>query len=429
MLPLSARIAARYLLSRKSHSAVTAISAISVVGVAIATAAIICVLSVFNGFRSVITQRLDVMSPDVIVLPASGKTMARGDSLAAAIARMSGVEVAMPSLSDNALVLLQGREMPVELKGVREADYRRISRIDSALLAGDAMLSREIAPGEESLRYDPELEMYVGSGEGRRGRAVLSVGVANRMEARLGDKLLLFAPRRLGRVNLANPVASFLRDSVETGGVFRTDRPETDQRMVITDIDVARRLFQYTDEASAIEVRAKRGVDPEALAVSMARSLGSGFVVKDRLAQQEENFRMVAIEKWVTFLLLSFILLVASFNVISTLSMLVLEKEHSMSTLRAMGMGRSRIARIFAWESMMVTLTGFVAGMAAGLALCLLQQHFGWLKLGGDASQMLVEAYPVRVAPGDILAVLAPTLAIGAITAWITARFARSRID
>lgn len=425
---MSARIAARYLLSRKSHSAVTAISVVSVVGVAIATAAIICVLSVFNGFRDVIAGNLDKMSPDVLVVPASGKTISGADSLAAAIGERGDVAAAMPSLSDNALILLQGREMPVELKGVREADYRRIAALDSVVIAGDAALSRGLAPGESGLTYDPELEMYVGSEDTVRGRALLSVGVANRIEAQLDDKLLLFAPRRQGRVNLANPGASFLRDSVEAGGVFRTDRPETDQRMVIVDIGIARRLFQYSDEASAIEIRAAHRDDASRLAQSLQRELGNGFIVKDRLAQQEVNFRMVAIEKWVTFLLLSFILLVASFNVISTLSMLVLEKQTSMATLRDMGMSRNRIAGIFAWESMMVTLLGFLAGIVIGVGLCLLQQHFGWLKLDGNPAQMMVEAYPVRVRAADILAVLLPTAVIGVVTAWITTRFARSRI-
>lgn len=426
---LPARVAARYLTARKSHSAVGALAAVSVVGVAIATAAIVCVLSVFNGFRDVLGGQLDRMSPDVLVEPVHGKVIARADSLADAIASMPGVALASPVLADQALALLDGAELPIVLKGVVESDYPHLAQLDSLLVAGGSELSRPAAEGEQTLEYDPDLGIYIASDEpADKPMGVLGIGAANRLRAQVGQNVLIFAPRRVGRINPAAPASSFMRDSIGVAGVFRTDNTGADASTVIVGIDVARRIFQYTDEASSIEVGAARGTDAAALAAAIGRTLGPDFRVRDRMAQHEIHFRMVRIEKWITFLLLSFILLIASFNVISTLSMLVIEKRGAMLPLRAVGMTRGAIAAIFAWESVFVTAIGFVAGATLGLLLCVLQQRFGLIRLSADPSTLLMSAYPVSIEWSDLLLVLAPTLAIGAAAAFITSRFARSRI-
>ena len=232
----------RYLRARKSHSAVTAIARVSVAGVAVATAAIVCVLSVFNGFREVLAGRLDLMSPDVMVSPASGKTFADGDSLAA---------------------------------------YRRITSLDSIMLDG----GKAPLPGSRE--------------------AAAAVGTASQLALyEQGTPILLFAPRREGRVNLANPAASFISDSVALSGVYRADRSEVDANTMVCDIEVARMLFQYDAEATEVLVKAAPDVAPETLAGRIRDRLGKGYVVKDRLQQQAMDFRMIEIEKWVTFLLL-----------------------------------------------------------------------------------------------------------------------------
>lgn len=423
--PLTAAIAARYLKSGRSHSAVTAISIVSVAGLAAAVAATICVLSVFNGFRDLLCGRLDRLQPDVVVLPATGKTIAEADSLADALAMRPDVAAATPTITDNALALLDGHEMPVAIRGVVGSDYRSVVPLDSVLEAGSARLTRPLEEGESRYEYDPELDMYFETDATPYLYGVFSVGAANRLDARLGDHVLLFAPRRKGSVSLANPAASFLRDSIEVGGVMRTGRQELDERAVVVDLELARRLFQYSTEASSIEIKAN-GDDTE-LAQSLHKDLGNRFVVKDRLLQQEVNFRMVQIEKWVTFLLLSFILLIAGFNIISSLSMLVLDKQHNLQTLRALGMRRSAVGAVFAWESLFVTLIGFAAGTAIGLLLCWLQQNYGLVKLNADPSAVVVQAYPVRVELTDIVWVFIPTAIIGALTALISARFAISR--
>lgn len=425
---LSARIALRYLRAKKSHSAVGAISVVSVCGIAVATAAIICVLSVFNGFKSVIADRVDTLTPDVMITPASGKAFANGDSLASVIQSMPGVEKAIPTILENALAIYEGRETPVTLKGTDQKEYAAVTSLNSLLI--DRLPQDKI---EEAVRESEEEGVPM-------VQSVIAVGTASRLGAAPGAKVLLFTPRREGRLNPANPASSFLRDSVLVTGVYRSNQSEFDDNRVIVDLNLARDLLQYDLEASAVEVKGKPGIEPEQLANAIRDRLNSTesnkdsvgnvvakYIVKDRLQQQEMNFRMISIEKWVTFLLLFFILLIASFNIISSLSMLVIEKQQSMATLKALGMSKRRIVGVFRWESIFVTAVGGIVGIALGIGLCLLQQEYGFIHLQGDPDQLVVRAYPVVVKPLDILITAVPLALIGALTAFITGAFARSR--
>lgn len=406
-LSLPVRIAWRYLRAPKSHSAVNAIAITSVVGVAVATAAIICVLSVFNGFRNLLNDSLDTLAPDVLITPASGKVFDNPESLLIKVRNTEGVEIAMPSVVDNALAIFNAREMPVRIHGVVSRVYTQITSVDSI-----------IAEGKPMTGFTPR-------------DAAISIGIARQLGVfnASDEHLFIFAPKREGRVNLANPSMSFVSDSVNVAAIFHAMQSEYDENTIICDIEIARSLFQYEGEATSIEVRGEPGVSPQALAGAIRRSLGDGIIVKDRMQQQEMNFRMVSIEKWVTFLLMVFILLIASFNIISTLCMLIIEKQRSMSTLSSMGMTRGSIGRVFWWESILVSLFGGVSGVVAGILLCLLQQHFGIIKLGGDPETMVVSAYPVAVVWTDILISLAPVVAIGLLTASISSAFAKSRIE
>lgn len=406
---LTAAIAWRYLISKKSHAAVGTISTVSVCAMAVATAAIICVLSVFNGFREVISSRLDALSPDIMVTPAKGKVMENAAALTKRIGSMPGVETATPTLSDNALVICNSHEMPVMLKGVIPSEYAHVTSVRN--LIGRA--------------YGSYLDSAT---DNRTIQAVFSIGVASRLNACPGDGALIFAPRREGRVNMANPAASFLTDSISMTGIYRSDQADYDEDGVLMPIDAVRNLLQYGDAASAIELRLNPGADAEKITASIARELGKNFVVRDRIRQQEMNFRMISIEKWVSFMLLAFILIIASFNIISSLSMLVLEKEKAISTFSSLGLSRQRIGRIFVWESLYVSLAGGVAGIILGLVLCLLQQHFGIIKIGGDAAATIISAYPVKVQARDILITLLPVLTIGFVTALVTGGFAKSRL-
>lgn len=403
---LPARIAWRYLRAPKSHSAVSAISIISVVGVAIATAAIVCVLSVFNGFRGLLSDTLDLLAPDVLVTPATGKTFADADSLLNIINKIDGVGTAMPTVTDNALAIYNAKEMPITLRGVVPEIYSEITEIDSLFVNGEGIAD-----------YSPD-------------DAAVSVGVAQQLGTGAGSEgLFLFAPRREGRVNLSNPMASFLTDSVSVRGIFQSLQSEYDENTVICDISTARELFQYTTEATAIEINTDPDADISGVASEINKALGEKVVVKDRFQQQETHFRMVNIEKWMTFLLLIFILMIASFNIISTLCMLIIEKQSSMATMSALGMNRRQIGKTFWWESIYVSLAGGIGGIIIGVALCLIQEKFGLIKLGGDPDILVVHAYPVIVEWSDLLVALIPVAAIGIITAWISAAFARSRVD
>lgn len=402
--PLALNIAWRYLVAPKSHGAVSAISIISVVGVAVATAAIVIVLSVFNGFRYHLNARLDSLTPDIYVTPAYGKTIEAGDSLAEALKNFPGVADVMAEVTDNALVIAGSKEMPVTLKGVSPATFSRLTSIDSLLMDG--------AP----------IENY------SRRQASIAVGVAQRLGLyAAGDTLFLFAPKRHGRVNIANPLSSFYTDSIEVSSIFRSMQNEFDENTIIVDIDVARDLFQYDTQATGLLIQTEKGTSPTLLASQIKDHLGDEYIVKDRLQQQEVNFRMVKIEKWITFILLSFILLVASFNVISTLCMIILDKGNNLYTLSHLGMSRRRIGNIFWWESILVTLWGAIAGLILGLVISLLQEKFSLLKLAGDPENLVMQAYPVRVEWLDLLVTMIPISVIGLITAWISFSFAKAK--
>lgn len=428
--PLSARIAARYLCAGKSHSAVTAISAVSIVGIAVATAAIVCVLSVFNGFQGILTEKLDTLSPEVLVTPAAGKTFADTDSIVDAVRKERDVAVATPVVTDNALVICAGREMPVLLKGVVASEYPRVTSIRQITLEGGRFATVDSTSLASRRVYDEDVGDYIEMPAEPRYAADISIGVASSMgTVPGGEGLLVFAPRRTGHVNTANLAASFMRDSLQVAGVFQAQQNDYDANYVITDIDLARTIFQYDRECTGVEIKCKPGADASAVAARLAQSLGPKAVVRDRLQQQSLNFRMIQIEKWVSFLLLAFILIVASFNIISTMSMLILDKQSSLGSLHALGASRRRIGAIFAWESAYVTAIGCGAGILLGVGLCLLQQHFGLIRLAGDPTTLVIKAYPVQVEYSDLLIVCIPVILIGAATGWISARFARSRIS
>lgn len=400
--------------SRRSHSAVSAISAVAVCGVAVATAAIICVLSVFNGFREVIAGRLDRLAPDVLVTPANGKVFADADGLISIISDTKGVAVVTPTLTDNALALYKGMEMPITLKGVDFDKWRLVTKADSIIADGGQLPA--------SAEYSPENSIQ---------RSVISIGTAARLGLSPADtRILIFAPKREGRVNPANPAASFLTDSIDVAAIYQAEQSEYDADMVVVPIAVARDLFQRDEAAAgALEIKTAPGTDAAHLVSTLRDKLGKQAVVKGRMEQQEVNFRMISIEKWVTFMLLFFILIIASFNIVSTLCMIVIEKSRSMSTLRALGLTRAQTGAIFGWESMMITLAGGATGIVLGTVLCLLQQHFGFIRLASDPDSLVVAAYPVKLLASDILLAILPVIATGLLTALAASAFARQRIN
>ena len=423
---LSNWIAFRYLRSKKSNGAVSAIAGVSIAGVAIATAAVICVLSVFNGFKSVLEVKFDTMAPDIVVSPAKGKVISNPDSVAEVLQKIAGVKEIMPVVTDKALAIFGGKELPVTIKGVEPEKMSRISGIKDAIIPPGKMPSSYYEEMPE-FEYIEDYEEYLANTP--KPEALPSIGAAVRLGNMIdGDEFMLFAPRREGRFNPANPSASFVADSVKISGIYETKQREYDEDMIIVPIDLARHLFQYEEEASELNLMTAENASPVEISKQISSVLGPGFVVKDRAEMQEINFRMINIEKWVSFLLLAFILMIAGFNVISTMTMLVLEKRRQMSVMSALGMRNGRIGTVFGNESIMVSLLGGVIGVILGVFLCWLQQQFGLIKLAGDPSKLIMATYPVKLIWTDVLLAFIPCVVLGIITAFISSSFARSRI-
>ena len=403
-LPL--RIAWRYLMSKKGHQAVNVISIVAVCGIVVATAALICVLSVFNGFRGLIMGKLAMLDPEVAITATMGKTINNADSIIDAVSGIPGVERAVPVIEDQALAMYAQLQMPVRLKGVPD-DYNTMNQIDSVIVDGQWKLRDQVS------RY-----------------AVAGAGPAVRLCVRPDfiGMVRLYAPQRQGHVNIANPMGAFRQDSLFVSGIFQLQQNNYDADLIYVPLDMARDLFDYETEATQVEVKLAAGANEQQAMRAITQALGDGYLVKNRLMQQSEAYRLVNIEKWMAFLLLAFILIIATFNVISTLSLLIIEKDDSIATLRALGANDRQISRIFVLQEWLITLVGAITGVVIGLILCLCQQRFGWLHLSGDPANMIIDAYPVEVQWTDVLVTLALVAAVGLLTSMVTALIMRRRL-
>ncbi|MCM1021666.1 MAG: ABC transporter permease [Muribaculum sp.] len=404
----SLRIAVRYLLARRSKSAVSVISLISVIGVGVAAMAIVCVLSVFNGFTSLASSQVNTLTADIRVAPASGKVVTGLDSVLALIGHQPEVEAAAPVLEERALIKNGAYQMPVWIKGVTD-EYTTVTEISKSVKDDGVFLLNDSMVGP---------------------MAVLAVGPAIRLHQYPGldSHVELYVPRRLGRINPANPAAAFRTANFTVAGVFQVDDAETDADVVIIPFNVAARLLERDDAASSIELKLHAGSDVDAVAGRLSRQLGNQFSIATRSRQNLESLKMIAVEKWITFALMAFILIIASFNIISTLSMMVIEKTDNIHTMFALGADRSFISSIFRYEGWLISLLGGLGGVVVGVILCLAQQSFGFIKLGGDHEAMVTDVYPVRVDCVDLVAVMALVAAVGWVTATLTAAFTRRRL-
>lgn len=400
------KIALRYLKSKKAHSAVNIISIVAVCGVMVTTAAMVCVLSVFNGFTSLIGDKLSKLDPPLVVNAAEGKAIANADSVAAVVAAVEGVEMAIPTVADHGLAVYDDFQMPVLIKGVPDS-YNRLTGINDVIIDGEFLLDDGVA------QY-----------------AVLSVGVALQLRVRPGfvGGVRIYAPKRMGNINLANLAGAFRSDTVFAAGVYQVDQSDYDRDMMIVPIETARFLFNYTHEATGVEISLLPGADEARVMQEISSRLGDGYTVKNRLMQQDYAFRMVNIEKWISFLLLGFIMVIATFNVISTLSLLIIEKDESIVTFRNMGATNKQITQIFVTEGWLISIAGAVVGIVTGLVLCWLQQAFGLIELQGATEMLVVKVYPVEVRLSDLLVVFAAVAAVGLLTSAVTSIAMRRKL-
>lgn len=404
-MSLSLKIAIRYLFSKKSHSAINIISTVSICGVAVTTMALICTLSVYNGFQDLIASLYSSLDPQIKITPATGKTLSLQDPSIKSLAEWQEIDAIAPVIEENALLIYRNRQMPVLLKGVPD-NYSQVSNIDSILLDGNFFLKDSVA-----------------------NYATIGVGVANRLEvgAHYVYPLFVYTPKRKAKVNLANPSNAFNEDRMFATAVFSVNQPEYDDQMVIVPLDMATKLFDYSHQASALEIKLKPGTNEKRTISSLSEHLGEGYLVKDRMMQQETSFRMMQIEKWMTFLILAFILMIATFNVISSLSMLIIDKQNDIKTLQNLGADEKLISRIFLTEGWLISAIGAGTGLIAGIFLCWLQQEYGLLRLGQTSGAFIVDAYPIHLLWSDAFAVLAIVTLLGFPAAWYPVKYLRNK--
>lgn len=397
-------IAKRYLFSKKSHNAINVISTVSVCGVAVATMALVCALSVLNGFVSLVSSMLSNFDPELKIVPAHGKVFDPNEPAIQQVKALPEVTLWCEVLQDNAQVRYRDRQLTAVVKGVDES-FGQLTRIDSILI--DSRDGKFVL-ADEVVNY-----------------ATLGVGTAFALGVRpnYADPLEIYAPKRDEKVNMANPVASLNLEYAFVGGVYATNQQMYDENFLLIPLSMARSLFRYEKEVSAVELALRPGADLNSVKSQIKSLLGENFWVKDRYEQQEASFKMMQGEKWMIFLILCFILVLALFNVIGSLSMLMIEKKEDVRTLRNLGADDRLIRRIFLFEGWMISGLGALVGIGIGLALCLVQQEFGILKLGEAAGSFVIDAYPVRVEAGDIVLVFLTVLIIGFLAAWYPVRY------
>ncbi len=401
-------IARRYLFSKKSTHAINIISGISVVGVAVATMALVVTLSVFNGFHDMVASFFTSFDPQLKIVPLQGKTVPADDPVLTKVKQLPQVEVAMETVEDQALAVYEGRQAMVVIKGVEE-NFSQLTHINEILLGN----------GEFELRA---ADMFYGI-PGIRLAEQLATGYTYEHPIRI------YAPRREGQLNMANPLDGLVEDELYSPGVlFNVKQSRYDKNYILTDIAFARRVFEQQGMVSALELRLKPGSNFEGIKSEIKQIVGDGYAVRDRFEQQDDTFKIMKIEKFIAYIFLTFILMVACFNIIGSLSMLIVDKKDDVVTLRNLGASDKQIVRIFLFEGRMISAIGAVVGIVIGLALCWAQQTFGLVKLGSSSGSFIVNAYPVSVHPEDVILIFMTVLIVGFLAVWYPVRYFSRRL-
>ena len=400
-------IARRYLFSKKSTNAINVISAISVIGVAVATMAMVIVLSVFNGFQDLVASFFTNIDPQLKVVPVMGKTAPADDPILTKIKANAHVAVATECVEDQALAIYHGRQSMVTVMGV-EDNFRQLTDFDQVLRGdGDFMLHAA------NLQY-----------------GILGVRLAQNLDMGYDwdGFLSLYAPMREGQYD---PMVSpgFVVDSVMSPGVlFNVMQGRYDKGYIIVSIEMARNLFGQQGRLSSLELRLKPGCNVGSAKQQLAQLAQGRYKVLDRYEQQADTFKIMNIEKLMAYLFLTFILVVACFNIISSLLMLIIDKKNDVVTLRNMGATNHQITQIFLFEGRLISLMGALLGIGIGLLLCGLQQQFGLVSLGGSAGTYIVDAYPVSVHYIDVLFIFLTVIAVGWLSSWYPVRYMSKRL-
>ena len=401
-------VAKRYLFSKKSTHVINIISAISAVGVAVATMAMVVTLSVFNGFHDLVATLFTAFDPQIEISPAKGKTMDANSPLLTDIKRMKEVSVATESVEDQALAIYEGRQAMVRIRGVQD-NFDSLTHIREILM-GDGEYMLKVADMDCGIL-------------GIRLAQTLGTGIT------FDSPLYVYAPKRQGQLNMANPTDGFVEGALYSPGViFCVKQAKYDKNLILTNIAFALNLFDLEGKVTALSLRLKPGSDLDKVKAHIKEKVGSEMVVKDRFEQQEDTFRIMKIEKLIAYIFLTFILAVACFNIIGSLSMLIIDKRDDVKTLRNLGADDKLITRIFLMEGRMISTIGAVVGIALGLALCWAQQTFSIVGLGKSSGSFVVDAYPVSVHPWDIVLVFFTVIIVGYTAVWYPVRYFAKRL-
>lgn len=401
-------IARRYLFAKKSHHAINIISGISVIGVAVATMAMVVTLSVFNGFQDLVADLFTAFDPELRVMPSNGQTVSLRDSALLWLKQNEEIEVFTPVLEGQALVVQDGRQHVVTIKGVADNVIRQTNIEDVLYGDGSFCLHADV------LEY-----------------GVLGIQLAQELglSTSFENPLQVYAPKQGERVNIGNPISSFNHDELQSPGVvFMVRQAKYDRSYILTSLQFAQRLFDRQGRVSSVDLKLKHGSDINKVKQQLQAQLGKRFKVEDRYEQQNDVFRVMRIEKFISYLFLSFILLVACFNIIGSLSMLMIDKQQDIRTLQNIGATDAQICTIFRLEGHIISLTGALLGLALGVLLCWIQQEYGLISMGDSEGSFIIEAYPVSVYLTDILLVLATVLAVGWLAIWYPVRYLSKKI-
>lgn len=387
-------IAKRYLISRKSHNIINIISGISIVGISIGTMALVIVLSVFNGLEEVVISLFNTFNPDLVIQPAKGKSFSTIDFPENKIRDIQGVVYYTEVIEENALLQYSNKQHIITIKGVSE-EYQEMSRLDTCIVEGNFVLEN-----------------------GDRNYALMGIGVAYFLGIQISpqtEALTLYAPRRTSGYSL-NFEQSFNSEKIIPSGIFSVQQ-DYDSKYIIVPIDYAKEILEFENELSFIELGISNPEKVDKIKEKISTLLGEDFVVKNRFEQQELLYKIMKSEKWAIFLILSFILLIATFNVIGSLSMLILDKKKDIKVLQSLGANKKLIKRIFFFEGILISIIGALSGLIAGAFICWLQQYFGLITLGQGNGSFVVDAYPVSMQLTDFIYIFTTVFIIGIIAA------------
>ncbi len=401
-------IARRYLFAKKSHHAINIISGISVLGVAVATMAMVVTLSVFNGFQDLVADLFTAFDPELLVTPKDGQSVSANDAALQALKKSDAVAVYTPVLEGQALVVREGRQQVVTLKGVADN------------VTGQGHIE-DILYGDGHFCLHADVLEY----------GILGIQLAQQLglPANFEEPLQVYAPKPGERVNIGNPLSSFNHDELQSPGVvFMVRQAKYDANYILTSLPFAQKIFDREGRVSAIELRLKDGLKADRVKEQLRAHLGDRFKVEDRYEQQNDVFRVMRIEKLISYLFLSFILLVACFNIIGSLSMLMIDKRQDIQTLRSLGANDSQICTIFRLEGHIISLAGALLGLVLGGVLCWIQQRYGLVSMGDSEGSFIIETYPVSVYWTDILLVLVTVLVVGWLAIWYPVKYLAGKI-